>query len=317
MKPKEQLLNFLKGDKQHCEIIIDKYIYEILKIPYGFNLDILYCGYNYGDSFSITSSLEYSGIYDREKQNLYALDYKIKVDILELSWDNNQYPSGNKMFEEMNQKFQDIITNYVICNQEEFYEAVPKDYESYIREEQVYKSYIENKKQITYHNSDKINSYNILLEYLDKGDEYLTQYTLDYIMKNKKYIGKDLVDIDTKNKYLNNFYQDKNHKIHKIKNIVDSLETLDCSNVHVFINKEGYGCDFKYSRDSLLNNFANQSLYSYYMTPSSRSLFVELFGKYADFCYEDIVKIEFRNKIIYEDKDFQCNHEKGEESLEL
>jgi len=313
----DKFFKFLRDDISVFKIEKEKRTYVVVKIPYGFHLDLLYSGYEYEGSFNIHKDLAFSGILDRETQNLYELAYNIRNDILGFSWENNPYSTSSQIFQEINDKIQENITNYVLDNQEEFYEAVTKEYKPYITEYDVYENFLNDEKQIVYRNGYKTDNYNILLEYLDKGDEYLIDYALTYAMKYKERIGENLVDIDIKNKYLKEIYQNENHKIHKIKNIIDSLRELDCSNVHVFVNKDGKDFDFKYDRYSLLNNYDSSYLSSYNIPSASRKSFEKLFGKYADFHYEDITKIEFRNKPIYEDLNFDYSYNSVEESVGL
>jgi len=306
---KEQFLEFLKSKDSVLEMNRDNNAYEIVKIPYGNNLDMLYASYCYGENFGIQEKLGYSGVYNRETNEFYDLNYSLRK-LLGYSWEDRPYLTSTELFDEMNKKIQDIVTDYVLENSDEFYEAVPDDYEPYsIKENDVYRDFFNGKNEIKYKSEYDIQDYKVLLDYLDKGEDFVYDFSLDNVMKNKENIGKSLVNIDIKNKYLNNIINNKGHRIHKIKDIIDSLKDEDCNMVHVFIYKDGLNYDFKYNREYLLNNYDYSYLYAWNIPSKERSGFENLYGRNADFNYGDITKIEFRNKILYLDKDFD-KHQK-------
>lgn len=319
MNYRKEFLDFLKSENSVLKTEKDNHIYKIVKMPFGDNLDILYSSYEYGKKFDVHEKLEYSEIYDKTDNKIYDISYNIR-NLLNYSWEDNPYLSTTDLFDEINAKMQECITNYVLDNLDEFYEAVPNEYESYAKEVDVYKYYFDNITKLKYKSDYNTSDYDTLLKYLDKGDDFIYDLSFDYIKENKEYIGEYLVNIDTKNKFLENIENDKNHRIHKIKDIVDSLKDVDCNMIHVFIHKDGLNYDFKYGRERLLNSYDYTNLYTWDIPAKERNGFENLFGRNADFNYDDITKIEFRNKIIYLDKNFDNKKdlEKGiDEELEL
>ena len=104
-------------------------------------------------------------------------------------------------------------------------------------------------------------------------------------------------------------------KFQLIKEIVDIMKDGGYVNVHLFINKNGIDYDFKYNASTLKNYWNYSYLPTYEMQAPDRKEFEKLYGSREDLHYEDIYRIEYRHKPIYEDKNFvkEC----AEESQEL
>lgn len=299
--------DFLESDRVTCEIKDDQ-VYEIMKIPFGFNLDLLYGDHSYGDHFGIYNKLYYIGVYNRESKELYDLDYLIRNQILGLSWEDRTYKIRSEIFEEISNQVKEIITDYVNENKEDFYSAVKENYQPYICERDIYRYFIEDIKKIEYKSNYETDNSDVLLNYLDRGLDYLYEVSLEYITLNKERIGEKLVDLDMSNELLNGIYINPKHKLHKVKDIINSLKDIDYINVRVFINKDDKDLDFKCNRQKLLLGYYQFYLSIFDIALSDRKKYQEVFGKWNDFYYEDITKIEFKGKILYEDKKFNKCH---------
>ena len=286
--------------------------YTFIKYPYSENLDLIYG--EYLSYIGIDSNLKYAGIYDKEKDTLFALDYNLR-NALGLSWDDRFFKDVSELERELIFKLNRTVDDYVLQNKEEFYEAV-KDYEGAFRPENVESDFIFGYKEYKY--NAKI--YKVLsddiLKYLD-NEEYVFDWSFDYIQKNKKYIGETLKDIDVKNEYLSSIIKDKTHPLHKARMIRESLDNSDSVTVHVFINKEGIDFDFKYDKSSLTHSLSSSYISLFNMPAQDRQKYAKLFDYNDDFNYKDIYKIEYRNKPIYIDNNFTKNHELSTEQHSL
>jgi len=303
MNLSKSFFEFLKSDEKTLHIEKDKKYYDFVKIQHNPDLDLLFMNYNNYHKTTISDRLEYCGLYDKVNDNLYDINYVLREDILGLPYEDKTYKSRNYLIEEFNQKVRDNVTNYVEDNLEEFYDAA-KDYESDVTERNVYKEYMDNIKEIKYQcvfNDDNIK--NILLCF-DEGEQHIFDVSLDYINSNREFIGKTLVDIDKKNLLLKEIYNNPEHQIHKRKEISDIMKDGEYVNVHLFINKNGIDYDFKYDASILKNHWEYSYLSTYYMQAPDRREFEKLYGTHEDIYYEDIYRIEYRHKPIYEDKKF-------------
>lgn len=258
----------------------------------------------YGDYLSflgIDRDLKYCGIYDTEKETLFDVKYNLR-DALGLSWGDCVFKDISNIKKELIFKLNDSINEYVFINQEEFYDAV-KDYEGYINKRNVEADFINGYTNYKYSSNISDLSTDDILKCLD-NENYIFDLAYDHMQKNKKYIGEKLKNIDLQNDYLKSIIQDKNHPLYKARKIRESLENTDIVNVHVFINKEGIDYDFKYDRTSLIYGLSNSYISVYNMTASERKEYEEIFGINTDFNFKDIYKIEYRNKPIYIDDNF-------------
>lgn len=272
------------------------------KMPYSDNIELLFMSYTYYDKMLMNDKLEYSGFYDKTNDKLYDIDYKLRNYILKLEWNNNPYKDMETLQKEYNKEVSDIITDYVLDNLKEFYDAAG-DYESDVTKRSVYQHIMDDKFRLdysySYHNCDKAD----ILNYLEQGKDYLYNIASEVIERDKEYIGKKLIDIDKTNEYIKEIYKDKNDSIHKKKEIIDSIQKGDYGSVHVFINKNNIDFDFRYDASVIKNYWDYSYLNTYNMSAPDRREYENLFGR-EDPHYEDIYKIEYRNKAIYEDKNF-------------
>lgn len=273
--------------------------YTFIKYPYSENLDLIY-----GDYLSyvgIDSKLKYAGIYDKEKDVLFALDYDLR-NALELSWNDRLFKDISELEKELVSKLNDCIDDYVYHNKEEFYESA-NDYEGRSDTNSVETDFIDGYTNYEYNtNIYKISNEDIL-KYLD-NEEYVFDWAFDYIQKNKRYIGEKLKDNDVKNEYLTSIINNKNHPLHKARKIRVALEKSKASTVHVYIYKNDLAFDFKYDKSSLMYGVSNSYISTYNMLAPDRREYEKQFGKYTDFNFKDIYKIEYRNKPIYVDNNF-------------
>ncbi len=299
----KELFDFLNSDYKTFHIREDNKYYDIAKIQHNSFIDLLFINSNNYHKTTIGDKFEYCGFYDNEKKQLYDINYTLRKDILKLDWDDKTYKSINDLMREINSKVCDTVNTYVEEYKEEFYEAA-KDYKTNVTEHDVYQNFMDNEKEVKYecgYNSD--NEQNVM-SYFEYDEQHIYDVSLGYIETRKEYIGKQLIDIDKKNELLNEIYNNPDHEIHKVKEIVDIMKEGEYVNVHLFINKNGIDYDFKYNASILKNYWDYSYLPTWEIEAPDRREFKKLYGEHTDFYYKDIYKIEYRNKPIYEDKNF-------------
>lgn len=296
-------LNFLKSDNKTLHLEKDNKYYDFVKINCNPEIELLFVNYNNYHKITFNDELNYCGFYNKFHDKLYDISYTLKYDIFDLEYDDKTYKSMNELLEEFNLKVRETVENYVEDNKEEFYEVV-KAYESNIKERDVYQSFMDNEKEIKYQCGYNSSSKENILSYFDVGEQYVFDIAFEYINAYKEKIGERLKDIDKENEFLNSIYSNPEHQIHKRKEIADIMKDGEYVNVHLFINKNGIDYDFKYSAGTLKNDWDYSYLPTYDMSAPDKREFEKLFGPREDLHYEEIYKIEYRNKSIYEDKNF-------------
>lgn len=317
MNYKKEFFDFLKSFEIQKNFKRENYNYYIVKIPYNEKIDLLYGDNLYRGKIAFDSKLEYEGFYDKEKNELYDINYDM-YNILGLEWRlNSPYLSMSNLMNEFNQKLNNIITDYVKTNKKEFYEAA-KDYVSDIEEKDIYNNFINNINLFDYESHYEIDNKTIILDYFVKGEELLYAISSDYIEKNKERIGAVLKDNDVRNKLLSDINNNLEHKIHKRKDIVSVLKDSKYKRVNTFIFKDGKYMNFKIDTSALEHSWNSSYVSQYSMDYKNREKFKNIFGSREDFNLNDIYKIEFRNRIVYEDKsiDFD-NIETKEEEISI
>ena len=295
MNYNKEFFDFLKSAETQKNFKRENYNYYIVKISYNEKIDLLYGDNLYRGEITFDSKLEYEGFYDKEKDELYDINYDM-YNILGLEWRlDSPYLSMSNLINGFNQKLNNIITDYVKTNKKEFYEAA-KDYISDIEEKDIYNNFINNLNLFDYESHYEIDDKKIILDYFIKGDKLL------YV----------------RNKLLSDINNNLEHKIHKRKDIVSVLKDSEYKRVNTFIFKDGKYMNFKIDTSALERSWNSSYVSQYSMDYKDREKFEKVFGSRQDFNLDDIYKIEFRNKSIYEDTKFNFDIvENKEEELSL
>lgn len=92
--------------------------------------------------------------------------------------------------------------------------------------------------------------------------------------------------------------QDTENPIHRMKAITEALKASGAKTVTVTVEKDGKELTFKTAANSLTGH---RNYYSTYDIPAQdRREFERLFGRSADYCAEDIIRITYGKKTLYE-----------------
>lgn len=284
------------------------------KVKYNDKLDILYAldSYN-GDLFDLHNSFQYSGIYDKENNKLFDIEYSIRYHILNWDYNNENYKSASDLYKlinkDINEKIRDLIDSEkgdmfdiseVEIGEEIEDKDVITDFMNGITSETLdysYKEYVTNKPEK-------------LLDYLTEKEIFLEEESREFILDNVTSILRSLAIQEEKRKVLKKIEEDENHPYHKIKNIRDSIKKNNCVTVNLTINKNGIEQTFKYNADVLTNCYSSSYLSTYNIEKLvDRNLFEENYGRWDDLHYEDIIKITYGRNTIYEDKNFKLKEE--------
>ena len=315
MNYKKEIHDFLKSSETLKNFVRDDYNYYLIKAPYNDTIDLLYGNNTYRSNLGFHDKFEYQGFYDKEKDEIYDISYDM-YKMLGIEWNNHDYKSISELMKEFNVKINDIVTDYVKENKDEFYDAA-KEYTSDTKEQDVYGFFINDIDILDYECNYDSNDEKNIFKYFDEGESYLYEIAGNYIEMNKEKIGKSLKNIDMKNKLLNNLNSDINNKIHKRRDVIKSLDNNDYKRVNVFICKNGKCMNFKIDVSAIECSWNSSYISKYSMSVKDRDDFDDNFGHREDFNIEDIYKIEYRNKPIYEDNNFDFSNKEEKEEISI
>lgn len=284
------------------------------KVRYNDKLDILYSLNSYsGNLFDLHSPFKYSGIYDKENNKLFDVEYGIRYNILNWKYDDSNYISDGDLYNMINVDVNDKIKEIIDNGKEDIFNINEVEISEEITDNDVIKEFMNGSSSNTledlYCKYSTEKSQNIL-DYLTDKETFLEEEARDFIIDNMTGILKGLAITEEKRKQLKSIENNVDHPYHKIKNIIDSIKNNNCVTVNLTINKDGVEQIFKYNADALVNNYNSSYLSTYNIEKlADRNLFEETFGRWNDLHYEDIIKITYGKNIIYEDTNFKEKEE--------
>ena len=147
--------------------------------------------------------------------------------------------------------------------------------------------------------SEREISSSMLLSYITKGDEYITEKAVEIIENKHKQIRYQFEKNKIVKETMIDIINDKEHPVHFTKRVQDAMKTGDYKTVNVTTIKDGKECTFKIDAICLScdNTFSYYS--SYNIVAKDRETFYKTYGKHADFRVKDIEKITYGKKVIY------------------
>lgn len=92
--------------------------------------------------------------------------------------------------------------------------------------------------------------------------------------------------------------QDSGSPLHKMKAITEAVSDCGAKTVNVTIQKAGENLTFKMEADQLKGYHSSYNIY--HIPAADRREFERLFGRYADYAAEDVVRITYGRNTIYE-----------------
>ena len=309
----EDFYNYLRDSNNIGEFHYgEKSKIMINKIPYNSKLDILYSLDSYkGEFFDLNSPFKYAGIYDKENDKVYDLDYSIRWHILNWDYQNDKYIDASDLYktinEEMNKRIQELISD----GKDDMFNI--NNFESETLEDiDVIHEFMEGLTSSTL--GDEVKKYNTsqpknILEYLTEKESFIEETSRNFIVDNMEEIIKDLIRSEAKRKVLKTIENNKDHSYFKIRDITNAVKNSNCKTVNVTINKDGIEQSFVYDASNL--KYYNNSYLSTYsiIKLADREKFEENFGRYGNFYFSDIIKLKYGKKTIYEDENFKLKED--------
>lgn len=141
------------------------------------------------------------------------------------------------------------------------------------------------------------------IQFITDKESLIVLKAEEYIKENQENILAQFYNNALLKKELQSIYDNPGHILHRVKAIIDAVQESGAKTVNVTINKEDKDFTFKYETRTL--TVAPSSYYSTYnMKASDRREFENLFGRSADFYPNEITKITYGRKVIYDSSEF-------------
>jgi len=312
---KQEFFDFLKSSRSSITFDYgNKSKIMINKIRYNDKLDILYSLNSYsGNLFDLHTPFNYSGIYDKESNKLYDVEYGIRFNILNWDYNDVEYISDDNLYKIISKDVNEKISELIRAGKEDIFNISDVELPEELDDCDVINDFINGETSETLEDSHKqfsTNKSQDLLDYLSDKSTFIEEESRDFIMDNMTDILKGLAITEEKRKVLKNIEENKEHPYHKIKSIIDAVKNNNCVTVNLTINKNNIEQTFKYNADTLISSYNSSYLSTYRIEKlADRDLFEETFGKSEDIHYEDIVKITYGKNTIYEDEKFKSKEE--------
>lgn len=307
----QEFFDFLKsGSINKTFDYKDKSKIIVNRVRYNDKLDILYSLNSYGGNvFDLNTPFKYSGIYDKENNKLYDVEYSIRYHILKWDYNSEKYISADKLYTLINKEMNDRISELSKEIKDTIVNINEIEIGDEIGDKDVLNKFIDGVTSETledYHKQFSTTKPQDLLDYLTDKETFIEEEARDFIIDNTTDILRSLALTEQKRKILKSIEYDKQHPYHKIKRIIDAIKEHNCVTVNLTINKDGIEQTFKYNADALKRGYNSSYLSTYNIEKlSDRNAFEENYGRMADIHYEDIIKITYGKNIIYEDDNFK------------
>ena len=251
----------------------------------------------------LKESMECEGVWSRKAKALYYQGYKLDMYLKDYIKPENSHEymwrdinkSVKEKVEELIRPYEDSIEVSKLSNEE-------IGRQKYYAEDIARKQYLdgddcENKYECEYE-VDSIQS--MVLRYITDRDALITELAKQYIEENKNTIRNDIIRAKLTVIELAKLNEGADIHLKTMKEIIASVPS-SCRTVSVTTVIDGKELTFKSEASQLRSDCGNH--YSTWYIPSSdRALFDVTYGHMADFRPEDITKITYSRKVLYERK---------------
>lgn len=298
----DEFSKWLKSDEQRfCDEVMgntDLYI----KIRYNDEIDLIYCFHRtvYGEVIA-GEDLEYQGLYYRPRGKLYDVQYKLHYRLRNFAELERGCETERVGFEKyVRERVEQIVSQYS--------DSIAVDDEARKRFERYECSIDESARKIYLNETDTDLSYKC--EYsAEQFEKYFIKYLIDrekiirsvaeeYYEKHKDEIRDDIIfNILTKER-LELYKQGKDKQIEIVKKIIASIPQ-DCKTVNVTTVIDGKELTFK-TEASELRRDCKSTYSTWYIKTPDREDYERLYRRCSGYKPEDITRITFSRKTLYE-----------------
>lgn len=304
MKQHEQaILEWLRDESRTMYCVVTRYSkYVLVKLPMKGEYGIIYvCDNDKEEFLRPYKDLEYQGFYRKGTAEIYNAQYKLRQLISEEVYEERRGENLRVGFEtEVRERVEALIG--------EIEKDIRLD-ESTSEIQQKRKSYAESQARQVYLKSgsakfkyhckyDARYFEEIMLDYVMDKEKCVTRIANEYFENRHEIIISDIVENLMAKEIYDEMEKGEDERLTAMRNIIASIEPT-YRTVNVTINVEGKELTFKYEADTLRKD-CGTSYNTWDIPAKDRREFDRLYGRSADFTPENITKITYGRKTIYE-----------------
>lgn len=274
------------------------------------------------NSISWNYSLTFCGVYERRTRALYLTEDSLKTLM------KGTYPfiaeAGasvkNELCGKINQRVEDIIANdrkNLLVQEIQCSQAL-RDLQYYrehgAQEEAIKRFFDGNAPDGQFHSSYTLNELPeaAFLDYIQDPEGFIQNEAERLIKMNQEQFLLQFLKNDALLMKYEAVMQDTANPIHRVKAISEAIKISGAKSVNVTVQKDGEELSFKTGTTPLRGRYNSYS--SSHIAAADRQEFERLFGRYSNYSAEDIIRITYGKKTIYEAAPAQCEGA-GQESM--
>lgn len=318
-----------------CDKIIEKVgQITILKIKYNDNIDFLYKP-SYGE-FEYGNELHFLGFFEKITKKLYGESWELKSEY-DAERNSNYYESPiDKIGENLKKGVDMYLNKYIEENKTLLMNIGKRTFDKYISTDANYtdiknstiNDYIYNRQNsetsfsissnflykrnikeliLKYVQNPIETVRNLFTEYINNKEDVVCLYIDDsykYVSVNE-YLGVILLKQQFENSLLQELKENPNNEYKKKHDIIQSIKDLDAQMVTITLNHNNEMIEFKYPKGILETlDFYKSRISDLKIRDKLEELFKDFSGRKKDEIFiKEIAKIEYKKKVIYEDKE--------------
>lgn len=303
----DEFSKWLKGDEQRfCdEVMGDNEVY--IKIRYNDEIDLIYSFHRTVDGEIVAGEdLKYQALYYRPEDKLYDMQYKLHYRLRDFAELERGCETERVEFEKyVRERVEQIVSQYsdsIVVDDE-----ARKRVERYERDidEAARKIYLnETDAEFSYkceYSAEQFEKY--LIKYISEREKIIRSVVEEYHEKRKDEIRDDIIHNILTKERLELYKQGKDKQIEIVKKIIDSIPQ-DCRTVNVTTVIDGKELTFK-TEASELRRDCKSTYSTWYIKTPDREDYERLYGRCSGYKPEDITKITFSRKTLYEREEKQ------------
>ena len=302
---KERLIKWLENEDERMLVIKGTYYGEVyVRYRYNEDLDLIIRMEATKDGhLKLGTDMKCEGVWSRKTKELYYEGFKLQEYIRDYIKPENSHSS---IYEDINEsvkeKVEELIRPYEDSIEIEKLSKEEISSQEYYAGHTARKQYLmgcdcENKYECEYE-VDSIQSK--VLRYITDRDALITELAKQYIEENKDTIRNDIIRAKLTEIELARLLKEADIHLKTMRDIIASVPQ-DCKTVNVTTVIDGKELTFK-SEASQLRRDCEKHYSKWYIPSSDRSLFDVTYGHMTDFRPEDITKITYSRKVLYERK---------------
>lgn len=312
----EEFVEFLKSEQIMARVIDKEYTNgadTFIKVPITDEVDLLYYQriYEPKENYALNNDrkIECEGVWNHATQTLYEAGYTLRG-ILKKNDEKIPVIEKESLNETIKKQLHTKMVEYVKENYKELQQSLTQEQ----RDDYYFIKYYDGGEDYVYEKETGLPRFiaapsfklegKAFIDYIRGGEiqeEMLNNTWNNYLseVKEQNSLGYSILAYEKVNQTQNAIKNNPEHPFHKAKDIIKAMQN-DCQTVNVTINKNDTLFTFKTEADSLRRYHSYISTYR--MATPDRKKFEKLFGRSADYNFQDIAKITYGKQVLYEDK---------------